>query len=120
MFKDNDFKSHGRKLKLGGEGCRWFLNTLRQDAEFLASINMMDYSLLVGTVPRNVCGRNPHSRMLLDPTPIACVSDVRTLTCKTVHFFTPLKGFERKQTGMKICFNQAEMRMCLVEIVLPR
>lgn len=46
--KDNDARRNGLKLRFGKERAEQVLETLRFDAEFLASHNIMDYSLLVG------------------------------------------------------------------------
>jgi hypothetical protein len=41
-------QSHaGRKIRLGDDNIEMFRNTLKADVELLASLNIMDYSLLV-------------------------------------------------------------------------
>jgi len=47
VLKDNDLLEDGTKIHLGYKK-KNFLEQLRKDAEFLASLNIMDYSLLVG------------------------------------------------------------------------
>jgi hypothetical protein len=37
----------GRKIRLGDDNIEMFHNTLKADVELLASLNIMDYSLLV-------------------------------------------------------------------------
>lgn len=46
VLKDQDLLDGHKKLKLGGKK-KEFIEQLRLDAEFLASLNIMDYSLLV-------------------------------------------------------------------------
>lgn len=48
VLKDLDLLSDARKLHLGPEKKRLFMEQLARDAFFLASLNIMDYSLLVG------------------------------------------------------------------------
>ncbi|XP_033762842.1 phosphatidylinositol 5-phosphate 4-kinase type-2 alpha-like [Pecten maximus] len=47
-FKDNDFISDGLSLKIGMDAKDKLMATLTKDAEFLASLHLMDYSLIVG------------------------------------------------------------------------
>ncbi|KAK2815593.1 hypothetical protein Q5P01_026060 [Channa striata] len=47
-FKDNDFLNEGHKLQIGDENKKYFLEKLKRDVEFLATLKIMDYSLLVG------------------------------------------------------------------------
>jgi len=47
-FKDNDFVKDNVKIYLDDEIRAEFLTTLKSDVEFLASLKLMDYSLLVG------------------------------------------------------------------------
>ncbi|CAK8681996.1 unnamed protein product [Clavelina lepadiformis] len=47
-FKDNDFVKDNVKIYLDGESREDFLSKLKSDIEFLASLKLMDYSLLVG------------------------------------------------------------------------
>lgn len=47
VLKDNDLVEDGIKLKLGSKR-QMFLDQLEKDAQFLAKLNIMDYSLLVG------------------------------------------------------------------------
>jgi len=47
-LKDNDFLADGLKICIGEEGKEALLETLRADVDFLAKLNIMDYSLLVG------------------------------------------------------------------------
>lgn len=48
IFKDNDFIDSKQKIILGDAVKAEFLNKLKADTEFLASLKIMDYSLLVG------------------------------------------------------------------------
>lgn len=47
-FKDNDFTKDNAKLRIGDEVKKDLLQRVRDDVEFLTSLNIMDYSLLVG------------------------------------------------------------------------
>jgi len=47
-LKDNDFIADGLKICIGDEGKDALLDTLTADVEFLARLNIMDYSLLLG------------------------------------------------------------------------
>ncbi|XP_013388699.1 phosphatidylinositol 5-phosphate 4-kinase type-2 alpha isoform X2 [Lingula anatina] len=47
-FKDNDFVSDGIRIDIGEEAKENLMETLKADTEFLCSLNIMDYSLLVG------------------------------------------------------------------------
>ncbi|XP_077460663.1 phosphatidylinositol 5-phosphate 4-kinase type-2 beta-like [Stigmatopora argus] len=47
-FKDNDFLNEGHKLEIGDDNKKYFLEKLKHDVEFLATLKIMDYSLLVG------------------------------------------------------------------------
>ncbi|KAA8594517.1 hypothetical protein FQN60_011652 [Etheostoma spectabile] len=47
-FKDNDFLNEGQKLQIGDDNKKDFLEKLKRDVEFLATLKIMDYSLLVG------------------------------------------------------------------------
>uniref|UniRef100_A0AAV2LM56 PIPK domain-containing protein n=1 Tax=Knipowitschia caucasica TaxID=637954 RepID=A0AAV2LM56_KNICA len=47
-FKDNDFLNEGHKLQIGDDNKKLFLDKLKRDVEFLATLKIMDYSLLVG------------------------------------------------------------------------
>ncbi|KAK7930737.1 hypothetical protein WMY93_007132 [Mugilogobius chulae] len=47
-FKDNDFLNEGHKLQIGDDNKKLFLDKLKHDVEFLATLKIMDYSLLVG------------------------------------------------------------------------
>uniref|UniRef100_A0A8D3BPG3 1-phosphatidylinositol-5-phosphate 4-kinase n=2 Tax=Scophthalmus maximus TaxID=52904 RepID=A0A8D3BPG3_SCOMX len=47
-FKDNDFLNEGQKLQIGDDNKKYFLEKLKRDVEFLATLKIMDYSLLVG------------------------------------------------------------------------
>jgi 1-phosphatidylinositol-5-phosphate 4-kinase len=47
-FKDNDFVSDGIKINIGDETKEKLLLTIQRDVDFLAKLNLMDYSLLVG------------------------------------------------------------------------
>lgn len=47
-FKDNDFTKDNAKLRIGDEVKKDLLQRVKDDVEFLTSLNIMDYSLLVG------------------------------------------------------------------------
>uniref|UniRef100_A0A8C5D8B7 1-phosphatidylinositol-5-phosphate 4-kinase n=2 Tax=Gouania willdenowi TaxID=441366 RepID=A0A8C5D8B7_GOUWI len=47
-FKDNDFLNEGQKVQIGDDNKKYFLAKLKRDVEFLATLKIMDYSLLVG------------------------------------------------------------------------
>ncbi|XP_030624996.1 phosphatidylinositol 5-phosphate 4-kinase type-2 alpha isoform X3 [Chanos chanos] len=47
-YKDNDFINDGQKIYIDEENKKIFLEKLRKDVEFLATLKLMDYSLLVG------------------------------------------------------------------------
>ncbi|KAL4222748.1 Phosphatidylinositol 5-phosphate 4-kinase type-2 beta [Mactra antiquata] len=47
-FKDNDFLTDGAKLNIGSDAKDKLLARLTSDVEFLASLHLMDYSLIVG------------------------------------------------------------------------
>ncbi|CAM9530962.1 unnamed protein product [Lampetra fluviatilis] len=47
-FKDNDFINEKKKIVIGEEDKKAFLEKLRRDVEFLVQLKMMGYSLLVG------------------------------------------------------------------------
>lgn len=49
VLKDNDLVNDGTKLHLGPKR-EAFIEQLRRDAEFLAKLNIMDYSLLVSDI----------------------------------------------------------------------
>jgi len=48
ILKDNDFLADGLKICIGEEGKEALIETLSADSEFLANLNIMDYSLLLG------------------------------------------------------------------------
>jgi len=47
-FKDNDFTQDNVKISIGADAKSAFLGKLSKDVNFLSSLNIMDYSLLVG------------------------------------------------------------------------
>lgn len=47
-LKDNDFMRDNMKIYIGSEAKTKILDMIKQDVDFLTSINVMDYSLLVG------------------------------------------------------------------------
>lgn len=47
-LKDNDFVKDGHKIFIGEDAKERFLETLNADVMFLAKLNLMDYSLLLG------------------------------------------------------------------------
>lgn len=47
-YKDNDFIENGEKICIGETAKDQFLAIIEQDVAFLESLNLMDYSLLVG------------------------------------------------------------------------
>ena len=47
-FKDNDFTQENTKLHIGEQARLNVLEKLKKDVNFLSSLNIMDYSLLVG------------------------------------------------------------------------
>ncbi|XP_020629999.1 phosphatidylinositol 5-phosphate 4-kinase type-2 alpha-like [Orbicella faveolata] len=47
-FKDNDFTKDNAKLRIGDDVKKDLLQRVKDDVEFLTSLNIMDYSLLVG------------------------------------------------------------------------
>lgn len=47
-LKDNDFTKDNAKLRIGDEAKKDLLQRIKDDVEFLTSLNIMDYSLLVG------------------------------------------------------------------------
>jgi hypothetical protein len=47
-IQDNDFTERNEKLKLGKIGSKLFIDQLRRDSQMLTSLNIMDYSLLLG------------------------------------------------------------------------
>lgn len=47
-FKDNDFLSDGATIHIGAENKGKLMAMLKQDVEFLESLHLMDYSLIVG------------------------------------------------------------------------
>jgi len=47
-FKDNDLISDGRIINIGGDSKKDFINKLTFDVNFLTSLKLMDYSLLIG------------------------------------------------------------------------
>ena len=55
VLKDNDLISDKRKLHLGSKKAE-FIKQLKKDAYFLASMNIMDYSLLIGIHERRKRG----------------------------------------------------------------
>jgi len=60
VLKDQDLLDSGKKFLLGSKKGE-FIKQLRSDAMFLAELNIMDYSLLVGTHDRN--------KRIIDPPP---------------------------------------------------
>ncbi|XP_078321321.1 phosphatidylinositol 5-phosphate 4-kinase type-2 alpha-like [Crassostrea virginica] len=47
-YKDNDFLSDGASIQIGADSKERLMAMLKQDVEFLASLHLMDYSLIVG------------------------------------------------------------------------
>lgn len=47
-FKDNDLINDGRLINIGPEAKKQFMEKLKRDVDFLCSLKMMDYSLLIG------------------------------------------------------------------------
>jgi hypothetical protein len=62
VYKDLDLIASGTKIKLGAERKEAFVHQLAQDAEFLQSMSIMDYSLLLGVHHRS-------ARVPLAPSP---------------------------------------------------
>ncbi|KNC46408.1 phosphatidylinositol phosphate kinase PIPK5 [Thecamonas trahens ATCC 50062] len=54
VLKDLDFVALGKKIRLGPAKANLFKAQVRRDVEFLASINVMDYSLLLGVHDLNI------------------------------------------------------------------
>jgi len=54
VFKDLDFLEQGAKFDVGPKKKSLIVEQLKKDASFLAELNMMDYSLLVGVHQRSV------------------------------------------------------------------
>jgi 1-phosphatidylinositol-4-phosphate 5-kinase len=54
IYKDLDFKERLGELRLGAERKKLLMDQIRSDASFLASIGVMDYSLLVGVHNRSL------------------------------------------------------------------
>ncbi|XP_059140450.1 phosphatidylinositol 5-phosphate 4-kinase type-2 alpha-like [Physella acuta] len=52
-FKDNDFLNDGAKIHIGPEEKKKLLETLQSDVDFLSSLHLMDYSLIVGIHDRD-------------------------------------------------------------------
>ncbi|KAK0046442.1 phosphatidylinositol 5-phosphate 4-kinase type-2 alpha [Biomphalaria pfeifferi] len=52
-FKDNDFLNDGAKICIGPEQKKKLLETLQSDVDFLSSLHLMDYSLIVGIHDRD-------------------------------------------------------------------
>uniref|UniRef100_A0A0B7AWQ2 1-phosphatidylinositol-5-phosphate 4-kinase n=1 Tax=Arion vulgaris TaxID=1028688 RepID=A0A0B7AWQ2_9EUPU len=52
-FKDNDFLNDGARILIGSEQRKKLLDTLQSDVDFLSSLNLMDYSLIVGIHDRD-------------------------------------------------------------------
>jgi 1-phosphatidylinositol-4-phosphate 5-kinase len=52
VLKDKDLLNDGRKFHLGSKK-EDFMKQIEKDAQFLASLNIMDYSLLIGVHDRN-------------------------------------------------------------------
>ncbi len=48
VLKDLNWIKLGRKIKLGPEKRKLFIEQIEKDAELLAKLNIMDYSLLIG------------------------------------------------------------------------
>lgn len=47
-YKDNDLINDGRLINIGTETKKVFMDKLVRDVEFLSTLNIMDYSLLIG------------------------------------------------------------------------
>lgn len=54
VFKDLDFLEQGAKLEIGPKKKNLVIEQLKKDANFLADLNIIDYSLLVGVHQRSV------------------------------------------------------------------
>ena len=54
VLKDLDFVALGKKIRLGPTKAAIFKSQVRRDVEFLASIGVMDYSLLLGVHDLNI------------------------------------------------------------------
>jgi len=54
VFKDLDFLEQGTKLEIGPKKKNLVVEQLKKDAIFLANLNIIDYSLLVGVHQRSV------------------------------------------------------------------
>lgn len=50
MLKDNNWRKMRMKITVSEEDRRRLHDTIREDADFLRSINIIDYSLLVGII----------------------------------------------------------------------
>lgn len=48
ILKDNDFVENNMKIRIQHPDAKRFLEQIRNDAEFLRSVDVMDYSLLIG------------------------------------------------------------------------
>jgi len=57
-FKDNDFLNDGQLIRVGPEKREQLMAMIQSDTEFLASLNLMDYSLLVGIHDCDVAAAN--------------------------------------------------------------
>jgi hypothetical protein len=70
VLKDNDFLSMKTRLKLSPDDAQEFKQQIRHEAEFLAKLNIMDYSLLVGVHEKKLARQaqgTPFSRTSLVP-----------------------------------------------------
>jgi len=50
---DNDFISFRKQLNVPSQHKQFIIEQLKKDAEFMSTLNIMDYSLLIGIIPNN-------------------------------------------------------------------
>jgi hypothetical protein len=89
VLKDCDFEDEGRFIALGKERKKIFMDQIKKDSDFLATLKIMDYSLLIGIhkhrAPASSASLRTSSVVLTEKAKMSRSPSTRT---KSVSFFS--------------------------------
>ncbi|GAM23972.1 hypothetical protein SAMD00019534_071470 [Acytostelium subglobosum LB1] len=101
-FKDIDFRNRNKKICIGPQKSAIFLDQIKKDCELLQSLNIMDYSLLIGI---HFASRDPPSPSLMRHTLDDSQDDSPVLSRSMKSFEEPnevyTSAFQQDEGGIK-------------------